>query len=62
MRGAFGTRVELILGMLMLLLLLLLVVALFGGGYGHSRFGYYGWSPAAVIFVILIVVLLSGRF
>jgi hypothetical protein len=47
--------------MITLVLLILLVFALFGGGFGHSRFGYYGWSPAAVILIILAVLLLSGR-
>jgi hypothetical protein len=47
--------------MLTLLLVVLLVLALFGGGFGHSRYGYYGWSPAAVIGVILIIMLLTGR-
>ncbi len=47
--------------MLTLILLALLVFALFGGGYGHSRYGYVGWSPAAIIVVILVVLLVTGR-
>jgi hypothetical protein len=47
--------------MLTLILLVLLVMALFGGGFGHARLGYYGWSPAAVIVVILVILLLTGR-
>jgi hypothetical protein len=46
---------------MILLLLILLLVAVFGGGFGHARFGYYGWSPAMVIFVIFVVLLLTGR-
>jgi hypothetical protein len=46
---------------MLLLLLILLAVALLGGGYGHSRVGYAGWSPAAIIVVVLIVLALSGR-
>jgi hypothetical protein len=53
--------VELTPDMITLILLVLLVFALFGGGFGHSRFGYYGWSPAAVIVLILAVLLLTGR-
>lgn len=46
---------------MMLLLVLLLVLALLGGGFGHSRFGYAGWSPAAILVVVLVVLALSGR-
>lgn len=43
------------------LLVILLVVALVGGGAGHSRFGYAGWSPAGILIVILLVLLLTGN-
>jgi hypothetical protein len=43
------------------LLLILLVLALFGGGYGHSRVGYLGWSPAGVLLVVLVILALTGR-
>lgn len=46
--------------MLSLLILLLIVAALFGG-FGHTRWGYAGWSPAAILLVILLVLALSGR-
>jgi hypothetical protein len=46
---------------LMTLIIILLVIALLGGGLGHGRFGYAGWSPAAILIVILLVMLLSGR-
>jgi hypothetical protein len=46
---------------MMLLLVLLLVVAVLGGGFGHSRFGFAGWSPAAILVVVLVVLALSGR-
>lgn len=42
-------------------LLILLVLALFGGGWGHARFGYAGWSPAGVLAVLLVILLLMGR-
>ena len=38
------------------ILVILLLVALLGGGVGHSRFGYAGWSPAGIIIVILLVM------
>jgi hypothetical protein len=39
--------------MLMIILLVVLVVALAGGGYGHSRVGYVGWSPAVIILLVI---------
>jgi Protein of unknown function (DUF3309) len=47
--------------MLMLILLILLVVALFGGGVGHSRMGYAGWSPAGILVVVLLIMFFTGH-
>lgn len=47
--------------MLMTILLVLLVVSLVGGGVGHTRFGYAGWSPAGILVVILAVMFFTGR-
>jgi Protein of unknown function (DUF3309) len=46
--------------MLTLLIVLLVLAALFGG-FGHTRWGYAGWSPAAILVVILILLALTGR-
>ena len=43
------------------LIIILLVLALVGGGLGHSRFGYAGWSPAGIVLLILVVLLLTGN-
>ncbi|MDF3064464.1 MAG: hypothetical protein K0R38_65 [Polyangiaceae bacterium] len=44
------------------ILFILLVLALVGGGIGHSRYGYAGWSPAGILVVILLSTLISrGR-
>jgi hypothetical protein len=43
------------------LLIILIVLALAGGGLGHNVFGYYGWSPAGLLVLVLIVLLLTGR-
>lgn len=43
------------------LIVILLVVALVGGGVGHQRLGYVGWSPAGILLVILVVLLLTGN-
>jgi len=47
--------------MLMILLLFALVLAVLGGGYGHSRVGYAGWSPAGIIVLVLIVLYFTGH-
>jgi hypothetical protein len=47
--------------MLMILLIVLLVVALGGGGWGHSRYGYVGWSPAGVLIAVIVVLWLTGN-
>ncbi len=43
------------------LLLIILFIALIGGGLGHSRFGYAGWSPAGLLLVIVLVMVLTGQ-
>lgn len=43
------------------ILVIILLIALLGGGLGHGRFGAAGWSPAGIIAVILIIMLLTGR-
>jgi hypothetical protein len=47
--------------MLMLILIILVVAALAGGGLGHRRFGYAGWSPAGILIAILLVLYLTGN-
>ena len=43
------------------ILFILLVLALVGGGLGHSRYGYAGWSPAGIILLVLLVLFLTGN-
>lgn len=43
------------------ILIIILLIALFGGGLGHGKFGAAGWSPAAIIAVILIFMLVTNR-
>ena len=43
------------------LLVILLVVALVGGGVGHSRYGFAGWSPAGILILIVLVMALTGN-
>ena len=46
--------------MLLTICLIVFVLALVGGGWGHGRYGYVGWSPAGFVFVVLLVLWLSG--
>ncbi len=43
------------------ILLILVLLAVLGGGVGHRKMGLAGWSPAAIIVVILIFMLLTNR-
>jgi hypothetical protein len=47
--------------MLMIILIILVVMALAGGGLGHKRYGYTGWSPAAILVVILLALYFTGH-
>jgi hypothetical protein len=47
--------------MLLILLIVVLVLALGGGGWGHSRYGYVGWSPAGLILLVLLVLYFTGH-
>lgn len=44
---------------LMTVLIILLVAAVAFGGFG--RLGPYGWSPAGVVLLVLVVLWLTGR-
>jgi hypothetical protein len=48
------------MSLLMIILLVLLVAAVGGGGWGYSRWGAVGWSPAAIILVVLGVLWFAG--
>jgi hypothetical protein len=47
--------------MLMIILIVLVVAALAGGGLGHRRYGYAGWSPAAILVVVLLALYFTGH-
>ena len=46
------------MSILMVVLIVLVVLALGGGVVGQSRYGWAGYSPAGLILVILLIVLL----
>jgi hypothetical protein len=43
------------------ILIIVLLVALLGGGLGYGRWGFAGLSPAGLILIILVVLLLTGH-
>ncbi len=43
------------------ILVIILLLSLLGGGFAHGRAGLAGWSPAAIVVVILVVMALTGR-
>lgn len=47
--------------MLMTILIVVLILSLVGGGMGHRRYGFAGWSPAGIILAIVLVLFLTGR-
>ena len=47
--------------MLLIILIVVLVLALGGGGWGHSRYGYAGWSPAGIVLLVLLVLYFTGH-
>lgn len=47
--------------MLMIILIVFLVLALAGGGWGHSRYGYAGWSPFGLILLVVVVLWFTGN-
>jgi hypothetical protein len=48
-------------GMITILLIVLLALALGGGAWGHSRYGYAGWSPAGLLVLVLVVLWVTGN-
>ena len=47
--------------MLTILLIVLLIVALGGGAWGHSRYGYAGWSPAGLLLLVVLLLWFTGN-
>jgi len=45
---------------LIFLFMILLALAIAGGEWGSKRFGYWVWSPAAVILVAAAVMVFKG--
>jgi hypothetical protein len=43
------------------ILIILLVVAVLGGGMTSATYGRGAWSPAGVIVIVLLILLIMGR-
>jgi len=46
---------------LLITLLVVFVLLGIGGGFGYSRFGYAGFSPAGLLLIVLIVLYFTGH-
>ena len=46
---------------MLIIIIVLLVLSLGGGAWGHSRFGYAGWSPLGIILLLLVILYLTGN-
>ncbi len=46
---------------LTIFLIVLIVLALGGGGWGHSRGAYWGWSPLAILLLVAAVLYFTGH-
>jgi hypothetical protein len=47
--------------MLLYIVLALLLFSLVGGGWGYSRYGYAGWSPAGIILLVVVLLYFTGH-
>ena len=46
---------------MLIILLIVLLLAFGGGAWGHSRVGVAGWSPAAIILLVIAVMWFTGN-
>jgi hypothetical protein len=46
---------------MLILLIVLLILAGGGGFWGHSRYGYAGWSPLGIVLVLLVILWATGN-
>lgn len=47
--------------MLIIILVVLFVLAIGGGSWGRSRYGGWSWSPALLILLAAVILLLTGH-
>jgi len=46
--------------MLLTILIILLILSLGGGGWGYSRYGWVGMSPAGLILLVFVIMYFTG--
>jgi hypothetical protein len=46
---------------LLIFMVVLFALALGAGSWGHSRFGYAGWSPAGIVLLVAVVLFFTGH-
>jgi len=56
-----GADQENVMSTLAIILIVLLVLALGAGGLGGKRYGTWSWSPAAIIVVVAVLLLVTGN-
>ena len=44
-----------------ILMIVLFVLALGGGGWGHSAYGPWSWSPAGIVVLVGVVLFFTGH-
>jgi len=47
--------------LVMILVMLVILMALGGGGWGYSRYGWVGISPAGLVLIVLAFLYFTGR-
>jgi hypothetical protein len=47
--------------MLLIILIVVLFLCLGGGAWGHSTYGYAGWSPLGLVLIVLLLLFLTHR-
>lgn len=50
------------MNILLILLIAMIVIAAGGGMWGHSRWGWRGYSPVGVLVAILLIAVIFGAF
>jgi hypothetical protein len=45
----------------LIVLLIIVALSIAAGGFGQPRFGYWGWSPLGLVFLVLILLWLTGH-
>jgi len=45
----------------LIFMVVLFAMALVAGGWGRSRYGYLGWSPAGVVLLVAVMLLFTGH-